>query len=135
LSSQVPRALDVAAALYRLALGAYIALIALVLAWEGWLAPAPGVPAGFWLAVKSLPLLIPLFGLVRARPRAFLWAELLVLPYFIEGIVIAWSMRSEALRFDEPPAYAWAEIALTSAYIVLSALYIRHRGGRAAVVR
>ena len=42
-----------------------LALIALGLAWELWLAPLR--PGGSWLALKVLPLLLPLPGLLRLR--------------------------------------------------------------------
>jgi len=121
--------------LYRLSLIAFFALIALVVAWEGWLAPAPGLPPGMWLTVKAVPLLLPLHGLLRARPRAFVWAELIVLPYLIEGVVIAWTERAMSLRFDTPLLYAWIEIGITLGFVAASAVYVRHRGGRDALAR
>ena len=60
-----------------------IALIALCLAWELWLAPLR--PGGSWLALKALPLLLPLFGILHGRRRAFQWASLLILAYLLEG--------------------------------------------------
>ena len=42
-----------------------IALIFLGLAWELWLAPLK--PGGSLLALKVLPLLVPLFGVLRGR--------------------------------------------------------------------
>jgi uncharacterized membrane protein len=120
--------------LYRLSLTAYFALIALVVAWEGWLAPAPGLPPGLWLTLKAVPLLLPLHGMLRARPRAFIWAELVMLPYFIEGVVIAWTERATHVRIDTPLPYAWIEIGITLAFIAASAVYVRRRGGRDALV-
>jgi uncharacterized membrane protein len=71
------------------AVGSLLALIALCLAWELWLAPAR--PGGSWLVLKALPLLAPLFGLLHGRRRTFQWTSFLALAYFAEGVVRAWA--------------------------------------------
>jgi uncharacterized membrane protein len=70
-----------------LALGSVLALIALGLAWELWLAPT----GSGTLALKVLPLLLPLPGLARHRMYTFRWLSLLVWVYFLEGAVRATS--------------------------------------------
>ena len=75
-----------------LQLGASICLIALILlciAWESVLAPLK--PNGSLLILKALPLLIPLFGILKGRRYTYQWAGMLVLFYFTEGVVRAWS--------------------------------------------
>ena len=64
-----------------------LALIALGLAWELWLAPLR--PGCSWLALKVLPLLLPLPGLLRLRMFTYRWVALFVWLYFIEGVVRA----------------------------------------------
>jgi len=64
-----------------------IALIFLCLAWE--LRLAPVVPGGSWLALKCLPLLAPLFGILKGRRYTYQWASMLILLYLAEGIVRA----------------------------------------------
>ncbi|HEX7951771.1 MAG TPA: DUF2069 domain-containing protein [Burkholderiales bacterium] len=66
-----------------------IALIFLCVAWELWLAPIR--PDGSALVLKALPLLLPLFGVLRGRRYTFQWASMLILAYFTEGVVRAWS--------------------------------------------
>lgn len=66
-----------------------IALIFLGLAWELKLAPLR--PGGTLLALKVLPLLAPLFGLLRGKVYTYQWTSMLVLAYFAEGTVRAWS--------------------------------------------
>jgi len=53
-----------------------LALIALGLAWELWLAPLR--PGGSWWVVKVLPLCLPLAGLLKRRMYTFRWLSLLV---------------------------------------------------------
>lgn len=62
-----------------------ILLIALCLAWELWLAPLR--PGGSMLAMKALPLLLPLFGILRGRRYTYQWSAMMILLYFAEGVV------------------------------------------------
>jgi uncharacterized membrane protein len=71
------------------ALASVLALIALGLAWELWLAPT----GRGTLAVKVLPLFVPLVGLWRRRMYTYRWVSLLVWVYFAEGVVRATSDR------------------------------------------
>lgn len=68
-----------------------ILLIFLCLAWESILAPIK--PSGSLLMLKTLPLLLPLFGILQGKRYTYQWASMLILFYFTEGIVRAWSDR------------------------------------------
>ena len=74
-----------------LAVGSVLALIALGLAWELWLAPLR--PGGSWWAIKVLPLALPLTGLLKNRMYTYRWLSLLVWLYFTEGVVRATTER------------------------------------------
>ena len=76
----------------RLALASLLGLIVLGLAWEMWLAPIR--PGGSLLALKVLPLCIPLAGILKNRMYTYRWVSLLVWIYFAEGVVRAWSDRA-----------------------------------------
>lgn len=102
------------------ALGSLLALFALTLAWELWLAPLR--PGGSWLALKALPLLAPLPGMLRGRRRTFQWVLFLSLAYVAEGAVRAWS-EAGAVR-----TLALAEIALAAALFFSAAFYARRAG-------
>ena len=71
------------------ALASLVALIVLGLAWELWLAPT----GSGTLALKVLPLLLPIAGLLRLRMATYRWLSLLVWIYFTEGVVRAASDR------------------------------------------
>jgi uncharacterized membrane protein len=99
------------------AVASLLALIALCLAWEIWLAPLR--PGGSWLSLKALPLLAPLFGLLHGRRYTFQWTPLLALAYLTEGVVRAWS---------EPPpvrTLAMLEVALAVALFCCTVLGAR----------
>ncbi len=106
-----------------LAAATLLALIALCLAWELWLAPLR--PGGSWLALKALPLCLPLAGILKRRMYTYRWVSLLVWLYFTEGVVRALS--------DPAPArwLALAEVALCLLLFAACALHVRLRLRRA----
>lgn len=116
--------------LRHIALASYLALLGLTLLWEGWLAPKG--PPGFWLTIKSVPLLLPLFGLLHGRPKSYAWASLLLTLYLMEGLVLLWSERT--LGFARGSALPWAllETLLALSFILCAAFYIRARAASAA---
>ncbi len=94
-----------------------VALIFLCLAWELWLAPLR--PGGSWLVLKTLPLLAPLAGVLKGRVYTFQWALMLILAYFAEGIVRAWSETGAAALL------AGTEIALAVIFFTAAIAYVR----------
>ena len=114
-------------ALYFLCVGSYIALICLTVLWEGWLAPAVDAPPEIWLVIKSLPLLLPLFGLLHGKPYTYAWASLLVLLYFTEGVVLTYTYRGEPLSFHDTFTCAAIETALSSVFVLGAPFYARFR--------
>ncbi|MDP1656255.1 MAG: DUF2069 domain-containing protein [Hylemonella sp.] len=102
-----------------LAVGSLLGLIVLGLAWELWLAPLR--PGGSWLALKVLPLCIPLVGLLKNRMYTYRWVSLVVWLYFIEGVVRATS---------EPAPGAWLaalEVLLCLTLFAGCTLHVRLR--------
>src|SRR3954469_9427875 len=61
-----------------------VALLVLCLAWELWLAPLR--PGGSLVALKALPLALPLRGIFAGRRYTYQWSSLLILVYFAEGV-------------------------------------------------
>ena len=72
-----------------LALACLLALITLCLAWELWLAPT----GRGTLALKALPLVLALPGLLAWRLYTFRWLSLVIWLYVAEGAVRASSDR------------------------------------------
>ena len=97
-----------------------VALIFLCVAWELWLAPLR--PGGSALVLKALPLLLPLLGVLRGRRYTYQWSSLLILGYFIEGVVRAWSEHGPGRLL------AVAEIALCLIFFVSVLSYARIAG-------
>lgn len=96
---------------------ALIALIFLCLAWE--LVLAPIRPGGSSLAFKALPLLLPLMGILKGRRYTYQWAPMLVLAYFTEGVVRAWSDQGLSAWL------AGAEVVLSGVFFLAAIFYAR----------
>ena len=109
--------------LRRVAAGALIALIVLCLAWELWLAPLR--PGGSWMALKALPLALPLGGILKGRRYTFQWSSMLILAYLAEGVTRSWSERGLA------QALAGAEIFLSLVFFAAAVSYARLTRGAA----
>ena len=103
--------------LQRIAIASLIALIFLCLAWELWLAPLR--PGGSGLVFKVLPLLAPLMGILKGRRYTYQWAPMLMLLYFTEGVVRAWSDKGLSVWL------AGAEVALSVVFFFAAIYYAR----------
>jgi len=118
--SPAPQAPDGVTRLTRvLAVGSLLALIALGLAWELWLAPT----GRGTLAIKVLPLVV---GLLKHRMYTYRWVSLLVWIYCAEGLVRATSESGLGARL------AALEVLLCLVLFVACAVQVRWRLKRAA---
>ena len=92
-----------------------IALIFLCVAWELWLAPIRA--GGSALALKAVPLLLPLFGVLRGKRYTYQWSSMLIFAYFAEGVVRVWSERGSGR------VMAVAEIVLSLSFFTAAVWY------------
>ena len=110
-SSRLAEALSVLTTIFLLA------LIALCIGWELWLAPLRA--GGSWLVLQALPLLAPLLGLLHGRRYTFQWSSMLILAYIAEGIVRTMTERGVAQTL------ASLECVLGLTFFVLAIVYVR----------
>ena len=103
--------------LTRVASFSLIALIVLCLAWELWLAPLR--PGGSLVALKALPLALPLPGVLAGRRYTYQWSSLLILAYFAEGATRGWADSGVSRTL------ALAEVALSLAFFAAAVSYAR----------
>jgi uncharacterized membrane protein len=102
-------------------IGAIVSLIALItwlVFWEMWVAPLH--PGGSLMALKALPLLIPLRGVFKRDIYTLQWSSMVILLYFTEGVVRAWSDTVALSR-----TMAIGEIVLVCVYFACALLYLR----------
>ncbi|HEX6413739.1 MAG TPA: DUF2069 domain-containing protein [Burkholderiales bacterium] len=94
-----------------------IALIALSVVWELWLAPLK--PGGSLMALKALPLAMPLGGILKGRRYTYQWSSMLILAYLAEGVTRAWA-EGGASR-----SLAVVEIVLSAVFFAAAVSYAR----------
>ncbi len=102
---------------YLTSVASLVALMLLCLSWEMWLAPLR--PGGSFLALKAAPLALPLAGILAGRRYTYQWSSMLVLAYFAEGVVRAWSERGVSQWL------AGAEIILSLVFFASAVAYAR----------
>ena len=100
-----------------------IALVFLCVAWELWIAPMR--PGGSALVLKALPLLLPLFGVLRGKRYTYQWSSMLIFAYFTEGVVRAWSEHGSS------QVMAVAEFAFSLVFFIAAVSYARISARRA----
>ena len=100
------------------AIASLVILIGWLVAWE--MAIAPLHTGGSLLALKALPLLVPLRGVIKRDLYTLQWSSMVILVYFAEGAVRAWSDEVEASRI-----MAIGEIVLVCVYFACALLYLR----------
>jgi uncharacterized membrane protein len=93
------------------------ALIVLCVAWELWLAPLR--PGGSLAALKALPLALPLAGILGGKRYTYQWSSMLILAYFTEGVMRAWSETGLSRSL------ALAEVALSLVFFAAAVSYAR----------
>ncbi len=93
------------------------ALMLLCIAWEGWLAPVH--PGGSAAVLKTVPLLLPWFGVVRGKIYTYQWASMLILLYFAEGLTRAITDHGLAALL------AGGEAVLALAFYFCAIFYVR----------
>lgn len=109
---QAPRTFHIGAAV------SLVLLIGWLVAWETLVAPLK--PGGSLLVLKAVPLLIPLGGVLKRDIYTLQWSSMVILLYFTEGVVRAWSDMAQASRL-----MAIGEIVLVCVYFASALLYLR----------
>ena len=105
------------------AVACLLALIALGLAWELWLAPTGSRS----LALKVLPLALALAGVLRHRMYTYRWLSLLVWLYVAEGVVRGVTERGLSGRL------ALLQVALSLLLFAACVWHVRWRQRNAAL--
>lgn len=93
-----------------------MSLITLCLMWEAIIAPLR--PGGSWMTLKVVPLMVPLFGILRGKRYTYQWSTMLILLYLTEGVI----------RFNDTPPGKWLaliEAALSIIFFMAAMFYAR----------
>lgn len=95
-----------------------LVLLLLCIAWE--LVLDPLVPGGSIYVLKALPLIFPLYGVYRGNLYTLQWSSMLVLLYFMEGVVRWYSDISPVSS-----TLGAVETVLSLLFFVAAILYVR----------
>lgn len=98
-----------------------LALIAIVFGWRSSVEMSPERFA--WTLSLTVPLWLPLLGVLRRHRTTYAWATLCVIPYFILGI-------TEAIANPQNRSWAGLCLALALALFVTLILYLRITSAR-----
>lgn len=105
----------------RIALFSHIALLSWMALWYLLLGSKFEYSTVFVLLVYVVPLLLPLHGVVSAKPYTHAWACFIVLYYFLHSITILYA----------EPDYRWhaaLELALATSMFIGCSMFARLRG-------
>lgn len=81
---------------YCIALSGFFGLFGLLMLWHTLLSPSQHFPVALVLLCVITPLLIPMRGLLNARPKSCIWMSYLSLFYVTYGIADAYTASSVA---------------------------------------
>ncbi|PMK04979.1 DUF2069 domain-containing protein [Vibrio sp. 10N.261.55.A7] len=104
-----------------LALFGNLGLLAWVVLWQWQLSPHPHINNLTLAIAWSVPLLLPLPGILAGKPYTHAWANFVLMLYFLHGFVILFIGEGERIL-------AAVELCLTSVAFVGNILYARSRG-------
>lgn len=96
---------------------AWVALVAVTLLWDGYFVPLE--TGRVLLAVKLLPLLLPLRGIWSGRIYTYQYCSMLVLAYFTEGVMRLWDTAALSRGF------AAAEVVLSLVFFIGCLAYLK----------
>ncbi|MDN7124094.1 DUF2069 domain-containing protein [Pseudidiomarina terrestris] len=103
-----------------LALSSYFALFACVLLWQfatGYSEQSVLFRTLFWV----VPLLFPMYGMVKGKPYTHAWANFILMWYFLHSLTMLYVAPEQ--RF-----WAGTELILTTLAFAGCTLYARHQG-------
>ncbi|RDV27325.1 DUF2069 domain-containing protein [Alteromonas aestuariivivens] len=104
-----------------LALCSHLLLIAWIILWQFYFQKQFQYSPVFVGIVYVLPLLLPLPGIITAKPYTHAWANFVVLFYLLHSLTVIYAVESE--RY-----YALVELALCIGMFIGCSVFARKRG-------
>lgn len=104
-----------------LALASYLGLLALMVIWQLTCNCSSSLSVGFRLGFWVLPLLFPLYGIIRGHAYTHAWANFILMWYFLHSLT---------MLYVDPSQRDWAiaELILTSMAFIGCTGYARNQG-------
>lgn len=107
---------------YTMSLTSYFGLLILLASWIMYFDPPKNATTSLALIFILTPLLIALRGLLNGKRYTYAWSSMLILFYFMHGVVEAWANESETIRI-----LALIEVFLSVVFFIGAILYVRFK--------
>ncbi|MCJ8322187.1 MAG: DUF2069 domain-containing protein [Colwellia sp.] len=104
-----------------LTLISYFSLLLFMPLWLIVLSPSSGLSPTLSLVMFTLPLLLPLKGLIKGNPYTYAWSSFIVMIYFLHSLTTLWV---------SPKDLVWAliELILATVMFLAGSYYAKYRG-------
>lgn len=107
---------------YFMCLTGYFGMLALLSSWIIYFDPPTNGTISMALIVILTPLLIALRGLLNGKRYTFAWSSMLILFYFMHGVVEAWANESKLIQ-----TLALIEVALTVIFFIGAIMFVKYK--------
>ena len=107
---------------YFMTLTGYFGLLILLASWIIYFRPPTNSPVSFTLLFALTPLLIALRGLLYGKRYTYAWSSMLILFYFLHGVVEAWANENQTVKI-----LAMFEVAFSVIFFIGSILYVKYK--------
>lgn len=100
----------------------YFGLLILLSSWIIYFDPPKNNTTSLQLLVILAPLLLGLRGILNGKRYTYAWMSMLILFYFMHGVVEAWANQSTLLQI-----LSLIEVALTVILFIGSILFVKYK--------
>ncbi|VAW92072.1 hypothetical protein MNBD_GAMMA23-883 [hydrothermal vent metagenome] len=107
---------------YFMTLTGYFGLLILLSSWIIYFDPPKNGTTAFALLFILTPLLLALRGLLNGKRYTYAWSSMLILFYFMHGVVDAWANENKTLQI-----LALIEVGLTVIFFIGSIMYVKYK--------
>lgn len=107
---------------YLITVVSYFGLLILLSSWIIYFDPPTNSTTSLALIFILTPLLIALRGILHGKRYTYAWSSMLILFYFMHGVVEAWANKVQLIR-----TLALIEVFLSVVFFIGAILYVRHK--------
>jgi len=107
---------------YLITVVSYFGLLILLSSWIIYFDPPKNSTTSLALIFILTPLLIALRGILHGKRYTYAWSSMLILFYFMHGVVEAWANEDQTIKI-----LALIEVFLSVVFFIGAILYVRHK--------
>ena len=104
-----------------IALSGYFSLLIFMPLWLIFISPSSGLSPTLTLVMFTLPLLLPLRGLIAGNPYTYAWANFVVMIYFLHSTTTLWVSPEDVI-------WASLELIFASIMFIAGSYYAKYKG-------